>query len=399
MIDYHLHLWPHSTSSVWFDLDQIADVLRRGGDPRRHRARPDRAREPLRGRHVGGRSVLAALRPRADQPDAWPSTSTSTPATRSTTTSRSPSARRTRGCPSRSASRSTTTAARWTRSSALLAQYPFDVLIGSVHWLGTWQFDDIDNEVQMHEWAVRDVDQCWADYAEALEELARRTRSTCWPTPTSSRSPASIACAIPSEYWDRMAEAAARGGRVDRVLVRGVGQAGRRAVSRRRASSTASSRRASPSRRRATRTASSAWASAAERPRGPARGARGHRAGVLHQARASDRADAGALVATLAELASLRTGSTSRRSTTCCASRRHGRCWRTFVLGHAAHGAQVDEPPTAATSEFVVLGQMRPNNRSTLLERGPRRHHPDAATRGPSSRARATRAAPASSAR
>ena len=24
MIDYHLHLWPHSESSVWFRLDQIA---------------------------------------------------------------------------------------------------------------------------------------------------------------------------------------------------------------------------------------------------------------------------------------------------------------------------------------------------------------------------------------
>ena len=49
--------------------------------------------------------------------------------------------------------------------SALLAQYPFDVLIGSVHWLGTWQLDDIDNEVNMHQWTVRDVDQCWKDYA------------------------------------------------------------------------------------------------------------------------------------------------------------------------------------------------------------------------------------------
>jgi len=25
VIDYHLHLWPHSESSVWFKLDQIAD--------------------------------------------------------------------------------------------------------------------------------------------------------------------------------------------------------------------------------------------------------------------------------------------------------------------------------------------------------------------------------------
>ena len=25
MLDYHLHLWPHEESSVWFKLDQIAD--------------------------------------------------------------------------------------------------------------------------------------------------------------------------------------------------------------------------------------------------------------------------------------------------------------------------------------------------------------------------------------
>jgi len=25
VIDYHLHLWPHEESSVWFQLDQIAD--------------------------------------------------------------------------------------------------------------------------------------------------------------------------------------------------------------------------------------------------------------------------------------------------------------------------------------------------------------------------------------
>ena len=49
--------------------------------------------------------------------------------------------------------------------SALFAQYPFDVLIGSVHWLGTWQLDDVDNDINMHEWPVRDVDQCWKNYA------------------------------------------------------------------------------------------------------------------------------------------------------------------------------------------------------------------------------------------
>jgi histidinol-phosphatase (PHP family) len=57
--------------------------------------------------------------------------------------------------------------------SELLRQYPFDVLIGSVHWLGTWQFDDIDNPVQMAEWTARDVDASWAAYARALRRTGR----------------------------------------------------------------------------------------------------------------------------------------------------------------------------------------------------------------------------------
>jgi histidinol-phosphatase (PHP family) len=34
VIDYHLHLWPHSESSVSFQIDQIAAVLRGSRPPR-----------------------------------------------------------------------------------------------------------------------------------------------------------------------------------------------------------------------------------------------------------------------------------------------------------------------------------------------------------------------------
>ncbi len=54
----------------------------------------------------------------------------------------------------------------------LLAGYPFDVLLGSVHWVGAWRFDDIDDPVSMAEWSVRQVDASWDAYTEALEELA-----------------------------------------------------------------------------------------------------------------------------------------------------------------------------------------------------------------------------------
>jgi histidinol-phosphatase (PHP family) len=95
--------------------------------------------------------------------------------------------------------------------SDLLAQYPFDVLIGSVHWLGTWQFDDISNDVQMAEWARRDVEHAWRDYALALEELASSHAVDVLAHPDLIK----VAGFFPSEmatYWDAMADAATRAG-------------------------------------------------------------------------------------------------------------------------------------------------------------------------------------------
>ena len=52
------------------------------------------------------------------------------------------------------------------------AGYPFDVLLGSVHWIGTWRFDDLADPVSMGEWPARAVDDAWSDYVTAIEELA-----------------------------------------------------------------------------------------------------------------------------------------------------------------------------------------------------------------------------------
>jgi histidinol-phosphatase (PHP family) len=91
----------------------------------------------------------------------------------------------------------------------LLAQYPFDVLIGSVHWLGTWQPDDIDSEVNMAEWTRRDVDQCWKDYAAALDELCALDVVDVLAHPDLIKVAGYVAT-NPAEYWDEMAESAAR---------------------------------------------------------------------------------------------------------------------------------------------------------------------------------------------
>ena len=93
--------------------------------------------------------------------------------------------------------------------SDLLAQYPFDVLIGSVHWLGTWQPDDIDNAVNMNEWTLRDVDQCWKDYASALEELCALSAVDVLAHPDLIKVAGYVAT-NPAEHWNAMAESAAR---------------------------------------------------------------------------------------------------------------------------------------------------------------------------------------------
>jgi len=93
--------------------------------------------------------------------------------------------------------------------SSLLAQYPFDVLIGSVHWLGTWQLDDIDSDVNMHEWTVRDVDQCWKDYSIALDELCASNAVDVLAHPDLIKV-AGYYATSPGEFWDAMAESAAK---------------------------------------------------------------------------------------------------------------------------------------------------------------------------------------------
>ena len=40
----------------------------------------------------------------------------------------------------------------------LLDGYPFDVLLGSVHWLGTWRFDVLSDPQVLAEWDHRDID-------------------------------------------------------------------------------------------------------------------------------------------------------------------------------------------------------------------------------------------------
>lgn len=50
-----------------------------------------------------------------------------------------------------------------------LAPYDWDIVLGSVHYIGAWGFDD---ERFLAEWGRRDIAGAWADYARLVRELA-----------------------------------------------------------------------------------------------------------------------------------------------------------------------------------------------------------------------------------
>ncbi len=93
----------------------------------------------------------------------------------------------------------------------LLEGYPFDVLLGSVHWLGTWRFDVLNDPLVMAEWEVRDIDAVWDEYTRAMEELGASGVCDVFAHPDLVKVAGRVP-AVPDEFYDRMAEAAAASG-------------------------------------------------------------------------------------------------------------------------------------------------------------------------------------------
>ena len=50
-----------------------------------------------------------------------------------------------------------------------LAPYDWDIVLGSVHYVGAWGIDD---DAFVFEWEHRDVDEVWRDYGALVRELA-----------------------------------------------------------------------------------------------------------------------------------------------------------------------------------------------------------------------------------
>lgn len=102
-------------------------------------------------------------------------------------------------------------AGRMDKVAGILSGYPFDVLLGAVHWIGAWGFDRLDDAVVLEEWDRRGIEATWDGYTDALCELAESGVCDVVAHPdlpkVGGRRPA-----VPDEWYDRMVEAAARSG-------------------------------------------------------------------------------------------------------------------------------------------------------------------------------------------
>ncbi len=93
--------------------------------------------------------------------------------------------------------------------SELLAGYPFDVLLGSIHWVRDWPFDHTESSLVQGYWDTIGVEAAWAAYTTALEELADSRAIDVLAHPDLIKIMGKFPT-VPEEFYDRMAEAARR---------------------------------------------------------------------------------------------------------------------------------------------------------------------------------------------
>ena len=55
---------------------------------------------------------------------------------------------------------------------AFLAPYDWDIVLGSVHWIGSWLIDNRNSPKDWAEWEKRNVDEVFDEYAALLRDLA-----------------------------------------------------------------------------------------------------------------------------------------------------------------------------------------------------------------------------------
>jgi|SRR6516165_5764297 len=208
MLDYHLHLWPHEEATTWLSLDQVAEYC--------ELAAAAGVTEVALTEHVHRFTQAADLVGRFWEREG------DAPAVKAAMAgyfrfhARSDldeyvelcEAAKAAGLPVVTGLEVDYYRGQMADLGALLAQYPFDVLLGSVHWVGAWQFDAIEDPAHLAEWSARDVDACWEAYTRAMEELAATGSCDVLAHPDLVKVAGHVPDA-PAEWWDRIAEAAA----------------------------------------------------------------------------------------------------------------------------------------------------------------------------------------------
>ncbi|MDA8311921.1 MAG: histidinol-phosphatase [Actinomycetota bacterium] len=211
MLDYHLHLWPHTQHDAPLALEQVASYCERAQDA----GVVEIALTEHLFRFVQADRLLAGFWDDVDAPE---------PLRRSMAeywrfhvaadldeyVSTVLEAKR-QGLPVVLGLEVDYYRGRMDEVAALLAGYPFDVLLGSVHWIGDWRFDDLDDPVSMAEWSAREVDDCWDAYADAFAELAATRTCDVFAHPDLVKVTGRVP-ERPQEWWDRLADAAASSG-------------------------------------------------------------------------------------------------------------------------------------------------------------------------------------------
>jgi len=211
VLDYHLHLWPHTQSDTPLDLGQVAAYCERAQAAgvvelalTEHLFRFVQADSVL-GRWWEDDEPSAVLR--ASMADYWRFHARADLDAYVETVEEARKA----GLPVVLGLEVDYYPGRMDRVAGLLEGYPFDVLLGSVHWVGGWRFDDVGDGPSMDQWSVRAVDDCWDAYTRAVEELAASGACDVLAHPdlikVTGRRPEN-----PGEWWDRLAESAAAAG-------------------------------------------------------------------------------------------------------------------------------------------------------------------------------------------
>ncbi|CAA9209732.1 MAG: Histidinol-phosphatase [uncultured Acidimicrobiales bacterium] len=210
VLDYHLHLWPHGERDRQPTLEQLADYCARAAEEgiteiavTEHLFRFVQADAPLAG---GWQSdPNPALRAQAEA--YWRQHNHADLDVYVETVLEAKKA----GLPVVLGLEVDYYHGRMDKVDALLSGYPFDVLLGSVHWIGAWLFDVLESSVAMAEWDHRGVEAVWLAYTEAIEDLAASGACDVLAHPDVCKV-AGHRPALPAELYDRMAEAAAASG-------------------------------------------------------------------------------------------------------------------------------------------------------------------------------------------